>query len=70
MQDGYNLKFRLLNLEILLEVFQTLDVLVIMRMFMTGFNDPITIRFGALDLVRGEWRRYTITLDANETNTK
>ncbi|WP_445454878.1 T9SS outer membrane translocon Sov/SprA [Flavobacterium sp. 25HG05S-40] len=29
-----------------------------MRMFMTGFKDPITLRFGALDLVRGEWRRY------------
>lgn len=29
-----------------------------MRMFMTGFTAPITIRFGALDLVRGEWRRY------------
>ena len=29
-----------------------------MRMFMTGFDKPITVRFGALDLVRGEWRRY------------
>jgi cell surface protein SprA len=29
-----------------------------MRMFMTGFKKPITVRFGALDLVRGEWRRY------------
>ncbi|MCR4033958.1 MULTISPECIES: cell surface protein SprA [Flavobacterium] len=39
-----------------------------MRMFMTGFNDQMTVRFGALDLVRGEWRRYTGTLDANDTN--
>ncbi len=39
-----------------------------MRMFMTGFNDEITVRFGALDLVRGEWRRYTNTLDFNDTN--
>jgi cell surface protein SprA len=37
-----------------------------MRMFMTGFNDQMTMRFGALDLVRGEWRRYTGTLDAND----
>ena len=29
-----------------------------MRMFMTGFSEPITVRFGALDLVRGEWRRF------------
>jgi cell surface protein SprA len=34
-----------------------------MRMFMTGFDDQVTLRFGALDLVRGEWRRYTNTLD-------
>lgn len=39
-----------------------------MRMFMTGFQDEVTLRFGALDLVRGEWRRYTKTLDANDTN--
>ncbi|WP_430400011.1 cell surface protein SprA [Flavobacterium sp.] len=35
-----------------------------MRMYMTGFKDAVTLRFGALDLVRGEWRRYTSTLDA------
>ncbi|WP_367755365.1 cell surface protein SprA [Flavobacterium sp. WC2430] len=39
-----------------------------MRMFMTGFNQDVTVRFGALDLVRGEWRRYTNTLDFNDTN--
>ena len=33
-----------------------------MRMFLTGFKDPITIRFGTLDLVRGEWRRATTSL--------
>lgn len=39
-----------------------------MRMFMTGFNDNITVRFGALDLVRGDWRRYANSLDANDPN--
>ncbi len=34
-----------------------------MRMFMTGFSDEMTLRFGALDLVRGEWRRYLKSLD-------
>ncbi len=29
-----------------------------MRMFMTGFRKPIVLRFGSLDLVRGEWRIY------------
>ncbi len=34
-----------------------------MRMYMTGFKDEITLRFGALDLVRGEWRRFTGKFD-------
>ncbi len=29
-----------------------------MRMFLTGFEKPITLRFGSLDLVKGEWRQY------------
>ncbi|MCH5311879.1 MAG: cell surface protein SprA [Prevotella sp.] len=29
-----------------------------MRMFLTGFERPIILRFGSLDLVRGEWRTY------------
>jgi len=29
-----------------------------MRMFLTGFQESIVLRFGSLDLVRGEWRRY------------
>ena len=39
-----------------------------MRMFMTGFEKNVTMRFGALDLIRGDWRRYTNTLDFNDTN--
>ncbi|MDX6745656.1 cell surface protein SprA [Polaribacter sp. PL03] len=33
------------------------------RMFLTNFKMPIVIRFGELDLVRGDWRRYVRTLD-------
>ncbi|UPS45904.1 cell surface protein SprA [Prevotella sp. E15-22] len=29
-----------------------------MRMFLTNFEAPIVLRFGSLDLVRGEWRQY------------
>ena len=29
-----------------------------MRMFLTQFRKPVVLRFGSLDLVRGEWRRY------------
>jgi cell surface protein SprA len=37
-----------------------------MRMFMTGFSDEITLRFGTLDLVRGEWRRFTNLLETGQ----
>ena len=39
-----------------------------MRMFMTGFSDKLTVRFGSLDLVRGEWRRVTSSLDILDPN--
>lgn len=29
-----------------------------MRMFMTGFRESVVLRFGTLQLVRGEWRSY------------
>ncbi len=35
-----------------------------MRMFLTGFKKPIVLRFGTLDLVRGEWRTYDQSLGA------
>lgn len=40
-----------------------------MRLMMTGFKDEVTLRFGALDLVRGEWRRYANSLDADDPYT-
>ena len=33
-----------------------------MRMFLSGFEKPIVLRFGSLDLVRGEWRQYKQSL--------
>jgi len=30
-----------------------------MRMFLKGFETPVILRFAKLDLIRGEWRRYT-----------
>ncbi|MBR1547812.1 MAG: cell surface protein SprA, partial [Prevotella sp.] len=35
-----------------------------MRMFLTQFRKPIVLRFGSLDLVRGEWRVYQQQLTA------
>jgi len=36
-----------------------------MRMFLTGFQKPIVLRFGNLDLVRGEWRVYEQNISTN-----
>ena len=47
-----------------------------MRIFLTKFKMPVVLRFGEFQLVRGEWRRYTKTLDEainppnNLTNTQ
>ncbi|MDP4276066.1 MAG: cell surface protein SprA [Bacteroidota bacterium] len=30
-----------------------------MRLFLTGFQDSVILRFGTLELVRGDWRSYT-----------
>jgi cell surface protein SprA len=37
---------------------ESLRSIQFMRMFMTGFTDQITLRFGTLQLVSGEWRRF------------
>ena len=34
-----------------------------MRMFLTGFEDSVTVRFGALSLVRNTWRKFEYKLD-------
>ena len=39
-----------------------------MRMYVTGFTDPVVLRFATLDLVRGDWRNYLKTLQTNNDN--
>lgn len=34
------------------------------RMFLTGFEDSVTVRFGKLDLVRNTWRKFQYKLDS------
>ena len=40
-----------------------------MRMFMTGFQKPIVLRLGSLNLVRGEWRVYKQSLGTSGAET-
>lgn len=41
-----------------------------MRMYLTSFNEDVVLRFGTLDLVRGDWRNYSRQLneDISEAN--
>ena len=34
-----------------------------MRLFLTRFKMPVVLRFGKIEMVRGEWRRYKYTLN-------
>ena len=40
-----------------------------MRLFLSGFSEDVVLRFGTLDLVRGDWRTYTQTLDGDTDNS-
>nr|WP_299341681.1 cell surface protein SprA [Allomuricauda sp.] len=39
-----------------------------MRMYLTGFSDDLVLRFATLDLVRGDWRAYTNSLQPDVDN--
>ncbi|MBI3134793.1 MAG: cell surface protein SprA [Bacteroidetes bacterium] len=34
-----------------------------MRMYVTGFDHPVVLRFAKLELIRGEWRKYLNNID-------
>ncbi|QXP80163.1 MULTISPECIES: cell surface protein SprA [Winogradskyella] len=38
------------------------------RLFMSDFTETTVLRFASLDLVRSDWRRYTLDLDNDDTN--
>lgn len=35
-----------------------------MRMFLKGFDEEVVVRFAKLELVRGEWRKYLLSLES------
>jgi len=37
-----------------------------MRMFLSEFSENVVLRFGALELVRGDWRTYTQSLEGTD----
>ena len=70
LEDGSEKQFRWLQFRIQVgtpdEVVNNIsgfNSIRFMRIFLTKFKMPIVLRFGELELVRGDWRRYTKTLD-------
>ena len=49
---------------------QDLRSIRFMRMVLKGFNQPVVFRFGTLDLVRGDWRRYNRELNLDLIENK
>ena len=49
---------------------QDLRSIRFMRMLLKGFDQPVVFRFGTLDLVRGDWRRYNRELNENLIDNK
>lgn len=43
---------------------QNFESIRFMRMFLRGFQKPIVLRFATLNLVRGEWYKYTLPLNS------
>ncbi len=39
-----------------------------MRMYLTGFNEHLVLRFGSLELVRGDYRKYNQAFEPNGTD--
>ncbi len=41
-----------------------------MRLYMTGFEDSVVLRFASMDLVRNQWRNFTYDLDTTGSYTQ
>ncbi len=56
--NWYQVRIPLSDFEDRIGPIQDFKSIRFMRMFLTGFEEPVIMRFAKLDLVRSEWRRY------------
>ncbi len=56
--NWYQFKIPLSDFERAVGPIQDFKSIRFMRMFLTGFEDPVILRFARLDLVRSDWRQY------------
>ena len=60
--NWYQFKIPLSDYERIVGPIQDFKSIRFMRMFLTGFEDPVVMRFARLDLVRSDWRQYHLSL--------
>jgi cell surface protein SprA len=60
--NWYQFKVPLSDFERAVGPIQDFKSIRFMRMFLTGFEDPVILRFARLDLVRSDWRQYNQSL--------
>ena len=60
--NWYQFKIPLSDYERSVGPIQDFKSIRFMRMFLTGFEDPVIMRFAKLDLVRSDWRKYNLSL--------
>ncbi len=60
--DWYQFRIPINDWESKVGPIQDFKTIRFMRMYLTGFDESVILRFAKLDLVRGEWRRYQFPL--------
>ena len=63
MAEWYQFKIPLSDYERVVGSINDFSTVRFMRMFMTGFKSVTHLRFATLELVRGEWRPYSYSLN-------
>jgi cell surface protein SprA len=61
--EWYQFKIPLSSYEKIVGSISDFSTIRFARIFMTGFKEPIHLRFATLELVRGEWRTYDYNLN-------
>ena len=62
--DWYQVKIPIRNPEKTIGNIQDFNSIRFIRMFLKGFEQPVVTRFGRLEFVRGDWRKYEFDIDA------
>ena len=59
----YQFKIPVYEPDSVVGVIQDFKSIRFMRMYLTGFDESVVLRFAKLDLVRGDWRKYNFSLN-------